>query len=392
MEITRDSTEHKEKGEEKCHLVEVFGSLLNPKERMEVLKNGGRMEERGVIKRAGWQLSFDKYNINHEAVLNLVNTNSKEDIYYTKVYKTDEKAFETIMEREMGPKTADKWRRERIVNSNSYKPMAMSSDFGETCIFLIPEEGHQNTSTNIKAKYVNIVKDGIIHSFQGRKRKNNLRVLFQAISRSAGAGQMFKDLVEDSEEKYGISDCIYKSCVKEFSQIKLNQLKEKHELRIVRPFLLTWGNMTRVLGYLGVKAVCKKIATLDARIDPFRKNNLFSSQLEDLKDFIVKLFDEIRQTEFKNTKGEPNNIGTTAASKILHLICPDFFIMWDSKIRAEYRKDKADGENYFEFLREMKSLWGTHKTPIKDLERRFGKTHTRIIDQYNYMKAQWLNE
>jgi len=392
MEIQKNFAEYKENGEDKIRLVEVFGSLLDPKQRSKVLKSGGKMEKVGDVKRTGWKLSFDKYNIKGEAVLNLIKTRSKKDVYYTKVYKTDAKAFNAIMEREMGPITADKWRRGRKVNINSYKPTVMSSEFGETVIFLISEEGRQTVSTNIKSTYVNTVKDGIIQSFRGRKKKTNLRVLFQAISRSAGAEQMFVDLVEDAEEKYGIIDCIYNLCIKEFSEIELNQMNEKNKIRIINPFLLTWGNMTRVLGYRGIKAVCKKIVTLNSRLEPFRKNNLFLMQLENLKDFIVKLFDEIRQTEFNNKKGEIKSIGPTSTSKILHLICPDFFIMWDSKIRAEYKKNNANGENYFEFLMEMKSLWESHKTTIKDLEHKFGKKHTRIIDQYNYMKAEWLNE
>lgn len=43
-------------------------------------------------------------------------------------------------------------------------------------------------------------------------------------------------------EKYaGISDCVYEKCAEEFNRIKLNQLDREHEIRILRPFLLTWG-------------------------------------------------------------------------------------------------------------------------------------------------------
>jgi hypothetical protein len=147
------------------------------------LKKGGKMEEIGDNERIGWKLSFDRRNKEGEAVLNLVHTKSKEN-FYTKVYKADEKAFQAIMNREMGKTTAEKWRKGESVDHNSYRPIRIPSKFGETIAFLIPEHGRLPTSTDKKAKYVRTVQKGIKQSFEGRKRETNLCMLNRAIEES----------------------------------------------------------------------------------------------------------------------------------------------------------------------------------------------------------------
>jgi hypothetical protein len=229
-------------------------------------------------------------------------------------------------------------------------------------------------------------------NFHGKKRKRNIRMLFQAVEKSDGAEQMFTDLVAESEKKYDISDCIYSGCVEEVRKIRLNQLDEQTETRIFRPFLLTWGAMGRVLGYSGVNTVCKKLHDLDSRIEPLRQKDLISENLVEIKRSIIELFDEIRQTEFKSAEGNSGTVGPTATSKALHLVCPNLFIMWDVKIRNEYGKIKGNGEDYFEFLCEMRTFSQALEGTVKNVEHRFGRRRTRIIDQYNWMKTQWLNK
>lgn len=99
------------------------------------------------------------------------------------------------------------------------------------------------------------------------------------------------------------------------------------------------------------------------------------------------MFDKICETKFKSKKGRTKKVGSTASSKVLHLTCPDLFVMWDSIIRKEYEKSTGDGKDYFEFLVEMKRLWKEFENTIKKLEQRFGQKPTRIIDQYNWTKA-----
>lgn len=171
--------------QKESRLVEIYGSLLNSKQRHRTLSKGEKMEEIGDIKRVGWKLSFDRYSKEHqEAVLNLVETKNKKEIFYTKVFKVDQKALKAITEREMGPKTARKRQKGELIDLNSYRPIKMCSKLGETTIFLIPQEGRRLTATNKRADYVRIVKQGIKRCFEGPKLANNLRMLANAVEQS----------------------------------------------------------------------------------------------------------------------------------------------------------------------------------------------------------------
>jgi hypothetical protein len=194
--------------------------------------------------------------------------------------------------------------------------------------------------------------------------------------------EYLRKTVEEMIEKWGISDCIYESCIEEFSRLKLRELKEIHSIRIIKPFLLTWGQMQRWLGKVGVEKVFQKLKeqTFAVRIEPLRRSKFTSPKLESSKELIVELFNELMQTEFKSKK----NVNSTTTSKVLHLCCPDLFIMWDTNIRRGYHKSKGKGEDYFQFLVEMKDFWDKLSDIIKELHEKYHIRPTRIIDIYNW--------
>jgi predicted transcriptional regulator len=199
--------------------------------------------------------------------------------------------------------------------------------------------------------------------------------------------EKFRENVEKTERKHGISDCIYRQSIEEFSRVKLSQLNEEDEIRIIRPFLLTWGAMVRVLGYGGVREIRKKLKDINEKIEPLRSKDLFSVKLDEIKKLVIELFDEIRKTKFESEKGDQKEVGSTAASKVLHLTCPKLFIMWDSAIRGEYKKNNGDGKDFFEFLSEMKNTGKELEDTINDLQQKYKNLTTRIIDQYNWMST-----
>jgi len=192
--------------------------------------------------------------------------------------------------------------------------------------------------------------------------------------------------VDEYEEKYGIMDCVYVQCTKEFSSLKLSEMNELHKTRIIETFLFDWGKMQRVLGHNGIEAICKKIKEkrFAYRIEPMRKKGLKSVKLEEQKSLIVDLFDEIAKISFKSKNKRDKSVGSTAASKVLHLCCPDLFLMWDDNIRKGYEKRNGDGEDYFQFLDDMQKLWNALDETIEELQRKYGKRATRIIDEHNW--------
>ena len=167
--------------------VEIYGSLLNSKEREKALSGKGIMIELGKEERIGWKLSFDKYSKTwNEAVLNFVYTGNQSDVYYTSIYEVDDCAYCRIMDREMGKITSNKWKHYEQIKDDSYRPKQLDSRFGKTDIFIIPEEGRKLTETCGEAKYVKVVRAGIKENYKNMPTmmEANLNVLKRAIEES----------------------------------------------------------------------------------------------------------------------------------------------------------------------------------------------------------------
>ncbi len=166
------------------HIIEVYGSLLNPKEWRGQLAEGDHTEI-GKEKRVGWKLSFDKQSSQRkETVLNLVHTDCAEDIYFTTLFKVDDAVYEAISEREMGKNTYQKWKKGEKIANTSYRPVELDSKFGKVVIFIIPESGRVRTPATEESSYVKIVTEGIEFSYAGEMKDTNLKALEGAIRES----------------------------------------------------------------------------------------------------------------------------------------------------------------------------------------------------------------
>ena len=135
---------------------------------------------------------------------------------------------------------------------------------------------------------------------------------------------------------------------------------------------------------------------------------LGDKKLESIELYDSNVTDRI-QAIFKCFQGY-SSIGVTGASKTLHLICPDLFVMWDSEIRRNYHKlhqnkwDTID-QCYVEFLkqtqeiargllhqRSAEEIWKMH--PIHSIEpqlielfsRASVKSLPKMIDECNYVR------
>lgn len=167
--------------------IEVFGSLLNSKEREKAPLRKGMMIELGKQERIGWKISFDKLSIKRkEAVLNFVWTGNKKDVYYTTVYQADTVAFDAIMALEMGETTAKEWKHGRAIEIGSYRPFTLASEFGNTAVFIIPCEERKRTPTNRETNYFKTVEEGIEESYKDtpHMKAKNLECLEKAVEES----------------------------------------------------------------------------------------------------------------------------------------------------------------------------------------------------------------
>ena len=104
------------------------------------------------------------------------------------------------------------------------------------------------------------------------------------------------------------------------------------------------------------------------------------------------IFDKVA----KSHNGKRNE--ATGASKILHLIYPELFVMWDGAIRGGYGSGgKYEGVQYVDFLRRMQVLANYAIEQVKKecgvcrqdaIESLKCDVHTlaKTLDEYNYVK------
>ncbi len=93
-----------------------------------------------------------------------------------------------------------------------------------------------------------------------------------------------------------------------------------------------------------------------------------------VKNNIIKIFNLLRE-----------DIKQTGATKVMALMKPDLFVMWDTAIRKMYHiNNKATGEDYIKFLQRQKDTFNNIKWNKKN------RTFAKAIDEFNFIKANKL--
>ena len=103
--------------------------------------------------------------------------------------------------------------------------------------------------------------------------------------------------------------------------------------------------------------------------EKIRDNDFQNKNLDEIKEIIEEIY-----TTLSAVKG----VEYTGASKVMHLINRNLFVMWDGYIRDEY-KYGTTGEDYVDFLKQMQDKF---KNIVWNL---CSKTLTKAIDEYNYV-------
>ena len=119
-------------------------------------------------------------------------------------------------------------------------------------------------------------------------------------------------------------------------------------------------------------------------IGRFRGKDLLSINVSAESKRIARIFDGIMEVRL---------IGPTSASKVLHVLAPDFFMMWDDEIRAKIRLEKPfprSGKGYAEFMEEMRKRGREVAEQLgeEELRKLSGKKPlTKLLDEYNWLEA-----
>lgn len=120
----------------------------------------------------------------------------------------------------------------------------------------------------------------------------------------------------------------------------------------------------------------------------------FKKTLESIKPLLVEMNKENFRTIDFNKYGEEikmifkklsdiKGVEKTGSSKLMHLMAPNIFVMWDTYIREYYKFKKGDENDYLAFLKLMQQLFKHDKNNTE-------KTLAKLIDEHNYRKITML--
>ncbi len=134
------------------------------------------------------------------------------------------------------------------------------------------------------------------------------------------------------------------------------------------------------------REIAKLIKKHSKALKQLKKERLDNIDLEEHGNLIMEMYQDFKQI-----------LGPTGTSKTLHLLIPDLFVMWDSKIK----RGKREGKNYKKFMFDMqkqaieaiKSYKKKHKVSFNIARKKLSekKPIPKLIDEYNYSKMKkWI--
>lgn len=182
---------------------------------------------------------------------------------------------------------------------------------------------------------------------------------------------------------------------------KLVELERRTEAYLL--LLATWdfANLRYSMSKFTIPEFESHVSHLEDYSKEFSDLTFESCGFKDKEKEIKEIFENMQSYKVLDTKNrERPVIGTTGASKLMHLRYPNFFIMWDSYIRGnypqkyskdvdkrlidigwEYKRYTPSGKGYYEFMSDM---WDFFKPVFNEFK---DKTTTlpKAIDEFNYV-------
>ncbi|MFB3888314.1 MAG: hypothetical protein ACE14S_02415 [Candidatus Bathyarchaeia archaeon] len=197
----------------------------------------------------------------------------------------------------------------------------------------------------------------------------------------------FCRLVQLHGELFGEGDRAYHTALESFRNAILSAISDCEMSSMLRLFLLKWGRMGRVVGTLGCERIASKLREMAPRLSEFRHLTIATSDLDRFSRTASDVYEDLLNTEWKSKKGRTKRVGPTATSKVLHIVAPDFFVMWDRSIRRYYGF-RDDGREYVRFLTIMKCWLEKLQPVIAELSATHQRSPAKLIDEYNWLKCR----
>lgn len=213
----------------------------------------------------------------------------------------------------------------------------------------------------------------------------------------------YKDLIDNVNKYYYTNEPTYFKAIADLEELRKDLTKlddTKHLIGIVKPFLIKWGRMGRVVGRAGLnwRGLGERLRNSEKDFGNLREERFQTIDFEkdEISDSITTIYERIDPLEYLGS--------LTTISKTLHLLNPEIFVMWDIGIRDRYKKENryilCNSGGYLEFLREtqkrIREALNDHKKEtgkgLNEIEKEIRDkykniTLAKIIDEYNYEAA-----
>jgi len=164
----------------------------------------------------------------------------------------------------------------------------------------------------------------------------------------------YNDLVKgisNFEDSFWFAEYVYFKALEKLEPVRadLSKLETKEHVKgIIKIFLIQWGMMGRTVNKrdLDWEQLGKQLRNSKEAFQKLQGKSLLDIDLDDVevRDNIKRTYDAVRI----------KYIGATAISKILHLLNPEIYVIWDEDIRKKYKVVES-AEGYFDFLKQMKA-------------------------------------
>jgi hypothetical protein len=201
------------------------------------------------------------------------------------------------------------------------------------------------------------------------------------------------------KDKFNPNWSDFEKKVKEYNETELRGIfyylatqlvKSGDKNKGIKTILLSWNWRAFNNGDISPKELDKQISNF---LDEYDK------EIQKLQDISKISFKPNETSLIKKAYGnlfKGRRMGHTGVSKLLHIIKPDLFVMWDEKIKGKYherhKRHHGTGECYVEFLKEMKkmgnNLFGRKQEQrllklSRGREYQYSLTIPKVLDEYN---------
>lgn len=193
---------------------------------------------------------------------------------------------------------------------------------------------------------------------------------------------IIKSTIDQFERKYGHEDK-YERPIREMAARELGTITEDDVARIVQYYLYSWGRMGRVLGREEYHGWQGKVASFIIRF----QNQLGFSRLLPLLSEDLRKYEATIKAMYQALVSA---VGPIGAAKVLHLVCPSFFPLWDNAIANRLRQyyyggnthDSFSDQDYFNFMMWVQDWLHVNDSLVSTLSAQYSKTKLKIVDEF----------